>query len=49
MGSRREALIAGSIPLTRPTKARITVATTTIVGSMIRRMSAASAFLATAL
>src|SRR5208283_1661214 len=49
MGSRREALIAGSIPLIRPTNVKMTVATNTIVGSMMSRMSAASAFLATAL
>lgn len=49
IGSRREALIAGSMPLINPTKVRMTVATITIMGSMIRRMSAASAFLAIAL
>ena len=49
MGSRREALIAGNIPLIRPTKTRMIVATRTIVGSIISRMSAASAFFATAL
>jgi len=42
-------LIAGSIPLTNPTRVRITVPATTVVGSMMSRMSAASAFLATAL
>ncbi len=49
IGSSREALIAGSIPLIRPTSPRMMVATTTMVGSMINRMSAASAFLAMAL
>jgi hypothetical protein len=49
IGSRREALMAGSIPLIRPTSPRMMVATTTMVGSMINRMSAASAFLAMAL
>ena len=32
MGSSRDALIAGSIPLTRPTNVKMIVATTTIVG-----------------
>src|SRR5208283_6238157 len=49
MGSRREALMAGSIPLTSPTNVRMMVAMTTMDGSMISRMSAASAFLAIAL
>ena len=49
MGFNRAALIAGSIPLTIPTKTRITVATTSVLGSIIRRMSAASAFFAIAL
>ncbi len=35
MGSRREALMAGSMPLTRPTSPRMIVATTTITGSMM--------------
>ena len=49
MGSSLDALMAGSMPLTRPTNPKMMVATTTIVGSMIRRMSAASAFFAMAL
>ena len=49
IGSSREALMAGNMPLTKPTSPRMIVATTTIVGSMIRRMSAASAFFAMAL
>jgi hypothetical protein len=49
IGSSLEALIAGSMPLTNPTNPRMIVATNTIVGSIISRMSAASAFLAMAL
>ena len=49
MGSRFAARIAGSIPLITPTITRITVDTTRLSGEMISRMSAASAFFASAL
>src|SRR5579864_2365691 len=49
IGSSREALIAGSMPLTMPTNPRIRVEIIRLFGEMISRMSPASAFLATAL
>ena len=49
MGSRLAARSAGIIPLTTPTIARMVVATSRIIGETIRRMSAASACLASAL
>jgi hypothetical protein len=39
MGSRREALMAGSIPLTTPTNPRIMVDASRVVESMVRWMS----------
>src|SRR5580658_2186932 len=49
MGSRREARTAGTIPLTSPTAARMSVATISVLGAMTRRMSPASPFFAIAL
>ena len=49
IGSKREARIAGSIPLTSPTTARINVAMSSVSGSITRRMSPPSACLAIAL
>ncbi len=49
IGSRREARMAGIIPLTSPTIPRMTVATINVTGSMSSRMSPASACLANTL
>ena len=49
IGSSLAALIAGTIPLTTPTTAKIPVATNRIMGETINRMSPASACLAIAL
>jgi len=43
IGSSRDARIAGSIPLTNPTKLRMSVAMISVPGSITRRMSPASA------